>query len=397
MKFYEKGNKSAGTRVRKNMNELKRKAQEIRKEVQEIKAKTKETETTMAVGGPFHAFRTRSPWSRWDGHWGACSLFDPAPVVPGVAASVPAPMLRFRDIPEGVKRWIPPLAAAVAAVAVFLPALGFEFLEYDDLIYIFKSPLSAALSLSTVADAFLAPYFRSYSPLTLLTHAVDLRVWGERAGLHHLLNLLLHAANVVMVYLSAVRLAGAGPRPPSHASAAIAAFSAALLFAVHPLQVEPVAWISGRKDVLMTFFLLASFLAYLRWYGLPGSGSGHAELARASDDGDAEGGRQAGWPAASTALFVLALLAKSTAAAFPLVLLACDRLVLGRRDSLRSLVREKAVMFVAAGCGDDGCRARREGGTTRAICWQDSRQRFASCSRSSRRSTISGSSSGRRG
>jgi Flp pilus assembly protein TadD len=108
-----------------------------------------------------------------------------------------------------------------------------------------------------------------------------------------------------------------------------AAFSASLLFAVHPLQVEPVAWISGRKDILMACFLLASFLLYARW--------------RRS------GGQDAKWFVASTTAFVLALLSKGTAAAFPLVLVVCDLLMLGRRDSWTSLLREKAVMLFAAG------------------------------------------------
>ena len=109
-------------------------------------------------------------------------------------------MPRFRDIPEGVKRWIPPLAAAVAAVAVFLPVLRFEFLEYDDLIYVFESPLSAGLSLASIANALLDPYFRSYAPLTLLTHAIDLRAWGQDGGMHRLLNLGPYAANATLIH-----------------------------------------------------------------------------------------------------------------------------------------------------------------------------------------------------
>jgi Flp pilus assembly protein TadD len=237
-------------------------------------------------------------------------------------------MPRFRDIPEGVKRWIPPLAAAAAAVAVFLPVLQFEFLEYDDLIYVFESPLSAALSLASIANAFLEPYFRSYAPLTLLTHAIDLRVWGQDGGMHHLLNLLLHSLNAALVYHVARGIFSSGSLRIAPESAVFAAFSAALLFAVHPLQSEPVAWISGRKDVLMAFFLLVSFLAYLRWRS---------------------GEEDARWLVVSSIVFMFALLSKSTAAAYPLVLLACDRLVLGRRESWSLLAREKSAMLVAAG------------------------------------------------
>jgi Flp pilus assembly protein TadD len=146
--------------------------------------------------------------------------------------------------------------------------------------------------------------------------------------MHHLLNLLVHAANVALVYRISRDVFGAGSLRVLPGTSMLAAFSASLLFAVHPLQVEPVAWISGRKDVLMTFFLLVSFQLYLRWRG-----------------GD---GQRAGWLVTSTIAFILALLSKSTAAAFPLVMVVCDRLVLGRRESLPSLLREKAVMVLAA-------------------------------------------------
>ena len=284
-------------------------------------------------------------------------------------------MPRFRDIPEGVKRWIPPLAAAVAAIAVFLPVLRFELLEYDDLIYIVESPLSAGLSLASIANAFLEPYFRSYSPLTLLTHAIDLRVWGQDGGMHHLLNLLLHSLNVALVYRIARGMFSSGSLRVAPESSVFAAFSAALLFAVHPLQVEPVAWISGRKDVLMTFFLLVSFLAYLRWRGGEGDGGGRVGGEREGQKREGGGpqrqsvrsrrnsGRGArtrpGSRSRKSRKGEMAgcihhrLHARSPfekhRGGLPTGPVVCDRLVLGRRESLHSLVREKAVMLVAAG------------------------------------------------
>lgn len=263
-------------------------------------------------------------------------------------------MLRARDIPVGVRRWLPPLAAAAAAVVVFLPILGFEFLEYDDLIYVFQNPLSKSFAPESLARAFLEPYFRSYSPLTLLTHAIDLRAWGENGGLHHLLNLLLHGANAVLLFRVALRLFGEGSPGVSTGGATLAAFSASLLFAVHPLQVEPVAWISGRKDVLMTFWLLSSFLAYLRWReaedraGGRDVGEGEGGTGQGQGGGSARGERGGGWPVASVVFFLFALLSKSTAFAFPLVLIVCDRLILWRRDPASVLIREKAVMLTLA-------------------------------------------------
>jgi Flp pilus assembly protein TadD len=217
---------------------------------------------------------------------------------------------------------MPSISAAAVAVLLFLPSLRFGFLEYDDVIYVFESPLSGSLGPAALAKAFVEPYFRSYSPLTLLSHAVDLRLWGRDGGMHHLFNLLLHAANVVLVFKCGLLVLGGKPQ-----RAVIAAFAGALLFAVHPLHVEPVAWISGRKELVMAFFLLISLFAYLR--RPPG------------------GGGQRTW-IISVIAFGLALLSKSTAATFPFVLVVCDRLVLGRSEPLAALLREKWLMLVAA-------------------------------------------------
>src|SRR5262249_39385764 len=109
-----------------------------------------------------------------------------------------------------------------------------------------------------------------YQPLTWLTFALDHRLGGMEPYAYHLGNVALHAANTVLVYALASRIPGCASMP--------AAALAALSFAVHPLRVESVAWVTERRDVLSTFFLLLTLLAWFRrqeaggahagWYGI---------------------------------------------------------------------------------------------------------------------------------
>lgn len=152
-----------------------------------------------------------------------------------------------------------------------------------------------------------------YVPLSWMTLGVDYRLWGMNPAGYHLTNLLLHAGSAVVVFFLARRLLAAtletsliGVRPqledpkwgltPIDLPAAIAA----LLFAVHPLRVESVAWVTERRDVLSGFLYFSSILAYLRWR-----------------DDDAH----MGWYVATLVLFASALLSKATAMTLPAVLL----------------------------------------------------------------------------
>jgi tetratricopeptide (TPR) repeat protein len=184
----------------------------------------------------------------------------------------------------------------------------FGFVEYDDPDHVFENPMVVeGLTLDGVAWAFSVgadPAKDGYLnwPLAWLSHMADVSLFGLWAGGHHIVNVLLHATNAVLV-LALGRGLGLGLP---------AALAIAAVFAVHPAQVESVAWVSERKTVLSMCFMLLSVLSYLRWQA-------------------ASGGRHAlGWLFAWNALGVLAVLAKPQAVTLPCVLLLLDFAPLGR-------------------------------------------------------------------
>jgi hypothetical protein len=152
------------------------------------------------------------------------------------------------------------LLLAAACIAVYSRVAHFEFINYDDNAYILDNPaVRAGISRAGVLWAFLTIDYFYWQPLTWLSHMLDCQIFGLNPGWHHLVNLLLHIANAILVFAVFRRLTSAFWR-----SAILAA-----LFAVHPLRVESVAWIAERKDVLSTFFFLAMLWAYARYSERP--------------------------------------------------------------------------------------------------------------------------------
>ncbi|MGA2905539.1 MAG: tetratricopeptide repeat protein, partial [Candidatus Korobacteraceae bacterium] len=144
----------------------------------------------------------------------------------------------------------------IATVALYYPVASHPFLNYDDDIYVVNNPqVHGGLSWDTVKWAFTAFYASNWHPLTWLSHALDYQMFNLDAGRHHETNLLLHVINVVLLFWVLWRATGYVGR-----SAMVAA-----LFALHPINVESVAWIAERKNLLsMMFFLLA--LGAYGWY-----------------------------------------------------------------------------------------------------------------------------------
>jgi hypothetical protein len=191
------------------------------------------------------------------------------------------------------------LALAAAAFGLYARTGGFGFTNLDDLAYVADNPhLAHGLGASSVAWAFTTLDQEFWHPLTWLSYLVDVSLFGLRPGPMHLVNAGLHAASAVLLFLSLWRLTrAAGP------SAWVAA-----LFAVHPMRVESVAWISERKDVLSVFFGLLALLAY----------AGYARRPRP-------------WRMALVVLaFAASLMAKSTLVTLPFLLLVLDAWPLGR-------------------------------------------------------------------
>jgi tetratricopeptide (TPR) repeat protein len=141
-------------------------------------------------------------------------------------------------------------------LATYWPVTHHDFVNIDDQEYVTLNPaVQAGLTWKAAACAFTTGHASNWHPLTWLSHMLDVQLFGMDPGGHHLTSLLLHAANALLLFLVLKRMTGA-----LYCSA-----FAATLFALHPLHVESVAWISERKDVLSTFFLMLTLMAYVSY------------------------------------------------------------------------------------------------------------------------------------
>ena len=191
---------------------------------------------------------------------------------------------------------------AIAIVCVFLIAITwfvfgqtvrYDFVNYDDDSYVYANPLiSSGLTIPGAIYAFSGKHSGNWHPLTTLSHMLDCQLWGSHAGGHHFTNIVLHTIGVVLLFLILLQMTGAVWR---------SAFVAAV-FAIHPLRVESVAWISERKDVLSAVFFMLTLGLYIRYVRHP---SVKRYLAVVSS-------------------FALGLMCKPTLVMVPLVLLLLD-------------------------------------------------------------------------
>src|ERR1700722_7590512 len=148
------------------------------------------------------------------------------------------------------------LFLALAVWAIYGQTRGFGFVYFDDDEYVFNNPqITQGLSFKAVSWAFTHIHSHNWHPLTTLTHMFDCQVYGLHPWGHHLENVLLHGMAAILLFVALQKMTGALWR---------SAFVAAV-FAVHPLHVESVAWIAGRKDVLGGLFLILTLWAYMRY------------------------------------------------------------------------------------------------------------------------------------
>ena len=148
------------------------------------------------------------------------------------------------------------LLLAVITLVVFLPVARHGFVNYDDSDYVTQNAhVQSGLRWANVVWAFTTGHASNWHPVTWLSHMLDCQLFGLNAGPQHLVSAGFHAANTVLLFLLLLRMTGALWR-----SALVAA-----LFALHPLHVESVAWVSERKDVLSAFFFLLTVGAYVRY------------------------------------------------------------------------------------------------------------------------------------
>jgi len=190
-------------------------------------------------------------------------------------------------------------ALAVSTLLVFWQVRNFDFINYDDSAMVYENPnIQTGITLKTIKWAFYNDYWCMWHPLTWFSHMLDWQLFGSNAGGHHLVNLIFHLANTLLLFTVLNKMTG---------SLWPSAFVAAL-FALHPLHVESVAWVAERKDVLSTFFWLLSMLAYARYVKKPNAASYLLTLL----------------------IFALGLMAKPMLVTLPFVLLLLDYWPLNR-------------------------------------------------------------------
>lgn len=152
------------------------------------------------------------------------------------------------------------ITLVLLAIAPYLQTLRHEFIRFDDGVYVYENPhVQLGLTWNNVGWAFTTLSAGNWHPLTWLSHMLDCQIFGLNPGWHHFVNVLLHSANTVLLFL-VLRALTAG----LWRSALVAA-----LFTIHPLHVESVAWIAERKDVLSTLFGLLAIWAYTNYVRTP--------------------------------------------------------------------------------------------------------------------------------
>jgi len=185
------------------------------------------------------------------------------------------------------------LLLAIATFAIYSPVLRHPFVHYDDQDYVTENThVQAGLTAKTIAWAFTATEADNWHPLTWLSHMLDCQFYGLNPSGHHLTSILLHLLNVILLFLLLTWATGS-----MGSSLLVAA-----LFAVHPLNVESVAWVAERKNVLSTLFFLLTIGAY-SWYAVKPSVKRYLGFA---------------------ALFLLGLASKPMVITLPFVLLLLD-------------------------------------------------------------------------
>jgi protein O-mannosyl-transferase len=240
------------------------------------------------------------------------------------------------------------LLLVVATLALYNPVNRHPFVNYDDDRYVTENPhVHNGLNWDTITWAFSAEEQGNWHPLTWLSHVLDYQLFHQNATGHHFTSLLIHAANAVLLFLLLMYATGrVGP-----------SWFVAALFALHPINVESVAWVAERKNVLCTIFFFAALIAYC-WYA-----------------------RKPDWRRylAFATLFALGLMSKPMVITLPFVLLLLDYWPLGRLKGSppsvppihqaplpRLLVEKLPLLALSAASAAITIQAQRAGGAVRS-------------------------------
>ena len=213
----------------------------------------------------------------------------------------------------GKMKYTPVIFILLLTIIAYLPTLNAGFVNWDDPDY--ANNLTLKSMLSDFSLLFTKPIQGNYHPLTMLSLVINYAISGMDAWSYHLFNLMFHLANCFLVYRLAMLLSKKNM---------IIAFTTSILFAVHPMHVESVAWVAERKDVLYSLFFILGLISYVKY----------------ADTGS----KKQYW---LTLLFLLlSLLSKPAAVIFPIALFAVD--LLRKRKFNARLIFEKAPFLIAA-------------------------------------------------
>lgn len=203
----------------------------------------------------------------------------------------------------------------ILTILIYLPALTNELVNWDDDSYIMNNPLILDLSMAGIINLFTTFYTGNYHPLTLLTYAIEHSLVGNEPFLYHLNNLILHLANCALLFLFLIRFT----------QNKITTGITTLLFAIHPLHVESVAWAAERKDVLYTLFFFLAMIWYERY----------KDSKKVSDY------------ILLILFFILSCLSKGMAVVLPGALIALE-FAKGEKISFKSILQNKIPLWVVS-------------------------------------------------
>lgn len=216
------------------------------------------------------------------------------------------------------RTWLTCILLAALTWIVFGQGVGHSFVELDDGLIVTENPrVTNGLTLKGIADGFASFDNQFYTPLRVISHMLDWQLYGANAGGHHLTNILLHTVSTLLLFAALKSMTGSHWR---------SAFVAAV-FAVHPLHVESVAWISERKDTLSGVFFMLALLAYSGFVRKPTSIGRYILV---------------------LVFFLLGLMSKPSLVTFPFVLLLLDYWPLGRftKANRNRLILEKIPLLI---------------------------------------------------
>jgi tetratricopeptide (TPR) repeat protein len=240
------------------------------------------------------------------------------------------------------------ISVAIVTFVVYLPALWNQFIYWDDNLYVYENYFIRSIDAQLFKSSFFSFHASNWHPLTWLSHAADYSLWGLNPLGHHLTNNILHSLNTFIVVLLLFRLLSVYKERTTALGETtvlddqrilIAAGTTGLLFGLHPIHVESVAWVAERKDLLCALFFLLSIVSYTKYRGGADNTIRNIVKSLFLDK----------YYLLALIFFTLALLSKPMAVTLPVVLLILDWCVFKRIQSVKSFwtaITEKIPFIV---------------------------------------------------